>query len=129
MEIIQIKETCLYISDLAEAKRFYNGLLEFEIINAKKDRFIFFSVGSSVLLCFNPEQSKTNISPPPHFAHGPQHIAFEVTVEEYELWKEKIKTLKIKLIDEITWKNGMRSFYFLGPSNHVLEIVPKGVWD
>ena len=52
MDILKIKETCLYVSDLAKTKDFYFGLLKFEVIGEVPGRHVFFRVGSSVLLCF-----------------------------------------------------------------------------
>lgn len=129
MNIKKIKETCIYFKDLEEAKSFYHGKLGLEIINHAYDKHIFFRAGSSVLLCFNPEDSKTKESPPPHFADGPIHFAFEVPANEYDQAKEKIKDLEIEVIDEVEWKGGLRSFYFKDPSGNVLEILPEGVWD
>ena len=128
-EVIKIKETCLYIRDLNSAKEFYNGLLGFELIHYLPEKHVFFRVGSSVLLCFNPDDSKLKTSPPPHFAEGNQHFAFEVTADDYEKCKEKIKGFGIEIIDTLVWKSGQESFYFKDPENNVLEIVPVGVWD
>ncbi|MDX1629311.1 MAG: VOC family protein [Fulvivirga sp.] len=128
-EVIKIKETCLYIHDLEAAKAFYHEKIGFDIIHYLPDRHIFFRVGASVLLCFNPEDSKTKTSPPPHFAQGPQHFAFEVAKEDYLSCKEKIISLGIDIEDEVIWKSGQESFYFKDPAGNVLEIVPKGIWD
>lgn len=128
-EVTQIKESCLYIRDLEKAKEFYHGQLEFEIIHYLKDRHLFFRAGSSVLLCFNPEDSKTKQSPPPHYAEGNQHFAFEVAKADYEQCKNRIKQLGITITDEVIWKSGQESFYFEDPEKNVLEIVPEGIWD
>ena len=124
-----IKETCIYSENLESLKKFYHGQLGLEIIDYSPGRHIFFRVGYSVLLAFNPEDSKLKKSPPAHFGHGPAHYAFEVDPLEYLEWKNKIKDLGIEIIDELIWKNGMESFYFKDPDGHILEIVPAGVWD
>ena len=129
MNITHIKETCLYIKDLNLAIDFYHKKLEFPIINYVKDKHVFFRAGFSVLLCFNPEHSKTKSHPPPHFAYGKQHIAFEVPPKDYETAKEKIKLLGITITDKVVWKSGQESFYFKDPFGNLLEIVPKGIWD
>lgn len=129
MDITQIKETCLYVRDLKASKDFYHHKLAFEVIGEVEGNHIFFRVGSSVLLCFIPETSKEKKSPPPHFAYGNQHIAFEVAPEQYLEWKTKVLELGIEIIQEQEWKNNLKSFYFLDPDNHVLEIVPRGIWD
>ncbi|MTI39034.1 VOC family protein [Fulvivirga lutimaris] len=128
-EIIKIKETCLYIHDLEAAKLFYNEKLGLEIIHYQPEKHIFFRAGSSVLLCFNPDDSKEKSSPPPHFAEGNQHFAFEVEQVDYEKCKARVKSLDIPIIDKLIWKSGQESFYFKDPEGNVLEIVPVGVWD
>lgn len=127
-EIIKIKETCLYLHDLEGAKTFYHEKLGLEIIHFLPERHIFFRAGSSVLLCFNPNDSKEKQSPPPHYACGNQHFAFEVTKEDYESSKQKILNKGIKVVKEVSWKNGQKSFYFNDHEQNVLEIVPEGVW-
>ncbi|QSE98008.1 VOC family protein [Fulvivirga lutea] len=128
-EIIKIKETCLYIHDLEKAKEFYHAKLGLEIIHYAEGKHIFFKAGQSVLLCFNPDDSKHKTSPPPHFAEGNQHYAFEVAKEDYEACKAEIKSKGVEIIDKLVWGNGQESFYFNDPENNVLEIVPVGVWD
>ena len=118
------------MNDLELAKKFYHGTLELPIISQEVGKHIFFRLGSSVLLCFNPEDSKTKLSPPAHFGGGKQHMAFEVPVIDYEKAKEELKEKGIKVTDEVTWKSGDKSFYFEDFEGNVLEIVPdKGVWD
>ena len=129
MSILQIKETILYCHDLERTREFYSTVLEFPVITFVEGQHVFFRSGSNVLLCFNPEASKVKVTPPPHFATGPQHIAFEVNVDRYDEWKERIRSHKIEIIDEITWKNGLLSFYFKDPDGHVLEILQEGVWE
>ncbi|MEM7108409.1 MAG: VOC family protein [Bacteroidota bacterium] len=128
-EIIKIKETCLYIHDLEVAKTFYHDKLTLEIISYVADKHIFFRVGSSVLLCFNPKDSKLKHSPPPHFALGNQHFAFEVQADDYEKVKRRIVNQGIEVTDTVIWSSGQESFYFNDPENNVLEIVPLGVWE
>lgn len=129
MKFIKIKETCLYLHDLERAKRFYNEILELPLLSYVPDKHIFFSAGSSVLLCFNPEDSKYKIKPPGHFGGGKQHFAFEVAESEYEKSKSWIREKGIIITDTVVWKDGVESFYFEDPEGNVLEIVPdKGIW-
>jgi catechol 2,3-dioxygenase-like lactoylglutathione lyase family enzyme len=130
MNFLKIKETCLYVSDLERAKKFYGETLELPLISYLPDKHIFFRAGNSVLLIFNPEDSKKKTSPPSHFGGGHQHFAFEVKAADYERAKEEIKSKGIKIIDEVIWKSGKESFYFNDPEGNVLEIVPDaGIWD
>lgn len=129
MKFIGIKETCLYLHDLEQAKKFYNEILELPLISYLPGKHIFFKAGNSVLLCFNPEDSKTKTSPPAHYGGGKQHFAFEVAGQEYEKAKEWIRGKGIAITDTVQWKSGAESFYFEDPEGNVLEILPdKGVW-
>jgi catechol 2,3-dioxygenase-like lactoylglutathione lyase family enzyme len=130
MEFLKIKETCLYVQNLEKAKNFYHGVLELPVISYVEDKHLFLRAGQSVLLLFNPEDSRDKTSPPAHYGGGKQHFAFEVKAEHYTESKNKISKKGIEIIDEITWKSGQRSFYFNDPEGNVLEILPEGgMWD
>ncbi len=129
MKYTQIKETCLYIPDLDVAEDFYHGILEMPVISKVTDRHIFFRCGSSVLLCFIPEVTKKESTLPPHFAEGKQHIAFELSQEDYEEAKGKLQHKGIEITHEQAWSRGQKSIYFEDPFGHVLELVPVGIWE
>lgn len=129
MKFTQIKETCIYSRDLTAAREFYHDLLGLPVIGEVAGRHIFFRAGSSVLLCFNPDDSRQKQSPPAHFSEGKYHFAFEVNAEEYEDHKTEIQKQGITIIDKVVWKNGQESFYFHDPLGNVVEIVPEGIWD
>ena len=129
MNILQIKETCLYCRDLDKAREFYEGLLGLPLINYQAGKHLFLRAGNSVLLIFNPDDSAKKKSPPAHFANGHQHFAFEVKRSEYALHKAEIQAKGIAIIDTLIWKNGNESFYFNDPEGNVLEIVPEEIWE
>lgn len=130
MNFIKIKETCLYIKDLERAREFYHEILELPLISYVEGKHIFFRAGSSVLLCFNPDDSKLKKSPPAHYGGGKQHFAFEVSNVDYQSAKAWITRKGIRITDTVTWKNNTESFYFEDPEGNVLEIVPEaGIWD
>ena len=129
MNFKQIKETCIYIEDLELARDFYHHKLGLEVIGYLEGKHIFFRAGKSVLLCFNPHDSRNKKSPPPHFASGKYHFAFEVALQDYEKQKSELLSKDINITDEVVWKNGLKSSYFEDPAGNVLEIVPEGVWD
>lgn len=128
MHFTQIKETCLYISDLDLAENFYHDILEMPIISKVKDRHIFFRCGTSVLLCFIPESTKEEENLPPHYASGKQHIAFEVSKRDFLKTKSNLLEKGITITHEESWKQGVKSIYFDDPFGNVLEIVPTGMW-
>lgn len=129
MNFTFIKETCLYVSDIQRAHDFYHNLLELDIVSLVPERHVFFRVGPSMLLCFNPEATRNETRFPAHHATGPQHLAFEVPKEEYIKWKEKIIGKGIAITHEHSWNKEVESFYFCDPDQNVLEIVPSGMWD
>lgn len=130
MNFLRIKETCLYVSDLERAKKFYEETLGLPLISYLPGKHLFFRAGQSVLLIFNPEDSKSKNFPPAHYGGGKQHFAFEVPDRDYTKIREEVKSKGITLIDEVTWKSGKQSFYFNDPEGNVLEILPdSGIWD
>jgi catechol 2,3-dioxygenase-like lactoylglutathione lyase family enzyme len=130
MRILKIKETCLYVHDLQRAYEFYQGILKLEVVGYIEHKHLFLKAGASMLLLFNPEDSKQKKSPPAHYAHGKQHFAFEVPAVEYDHVKHTLASKGIDIIDEVTWPSGNKSFYFNDPEENVLEIVPdKGIWE
>ena len=129
MEIKQIKETCLYVADLRETRKFYQEKLGLELISFEEQEHVFLKAGSSVLLCFNPEHSKAKTNLPYHYADGPIHFAFQVEKSEYEAWKQKITDANIEIEHEESWRNNLLSFYFRDPDDNCVEIVMTGMWD
>jgi len=129
MNFKQIKETCIYSRDLSAAREFYHNLLGLPVIGEVAGKHIFFRAGSSVLLCFNPDDSRQKQSPPAHFSEGKYHFALEVNAEEYEEHKTEIQKRGITIIETVVWRNGQESFYFDDPIGNVVEIVPEGIWD
>lgn len=129
MKFTQIKEICLYISDLDLAEDFYGDILELPVISKVAGRHIFFRCGESVLLCFIPEVTAKDQQLPPHFVKGKQHIAFEVNKKDYLATQTKLLSRGIRVSHEQEWRDQLKSFYFEDPFGHVLEVVPTGIWD
>jgi catechol 2,3-dioxygenase-like lactoylglutathione lyase family enzyme len=129
MTIKQIKETCLYVTDLHQTFEFYHQKLKFPFISKVEGRHVFFRAGASVLLCFIAEKTRTDKNLPTHDGSGHLHLAFEVSPQEYQAWKKKVSELNIAIEHEQEWKNGLHSFYFRDPDGHLLEIVPEGIWE
>ena len=124
----QIKETCIYVSNLEETERFYKEVLKLPLISKKEGRHVFFRVGHDVLLFFNPEVTKEDRSLPPHYAYGNQHIAFEVDSDKYELTKAELKNKGIEIKHIENWTEDFQSFYFNDPEGNVLEVMHGKLW-
>jgi catechol 2,3-dioxygenase-like lactoylglutathione lyase family enzyme len=129
MKVKVIKETCLYVHNLERARNFYQSALDLPLISYVPGKHVFFQGRKSVLLLFNPDDSRTKKSPPPHFGGGKQHLAFEVSDADYEKAKTRITSKGIQITDTVIWESGKESFYFEDSEGNVLEIVPdKGIW-
>ncbi|MCS6904361.1 MAG: VOC family protein [Bacteroidia bacterium] len=128
LDLVKIKETCIYVSDLERTKNFYHSLLELPVISFVPGKHVFFRAGSSVLLCFIAEDSRQKIVPPPHYGYGQLHFAFEVPPEKYEAAKAFVQSKGIAIEYEQNWPGGFHSFYFRDPDGHCLEVVPTGMW-
>ena len=117
------------MQNLERAKNFYEQELELPLIDYVQNKHAFFEAGDSILLLFNPEDSKNKVSPPPYYATGKQHLAFEVASSNYNEAKKMILAAGIAITDQGAWPGGSESFYFEDSEGNVLEIVPdKGVW-
>ncbi len=130
MNIIGIKETCIYTKDLESARQFYCEVLGLPLIHFMPGKHLFLRAGHSVLLIFDPDDAKVKTSPPGHFGQGKLHFAFEVETKDFGQTKAKLIGKGVNIIDQVTWKSGKESFYFNDPAGNVLEIVPdEGIWD
>lgn len=129
LSFTQIKETCLYVSDLQATRDFYEGKLGLHCFSLVDGRHAFFKAGTSVLLCFIADATKNDTRLPPHYGCGNQHYAFECKRDEYEPWIAKIEAAGITILQHVDWPNGGRSFYFHDPDGNVGEIVEPGIWD
>ncbi|NEM98655.1 VOC family protein [Pontibacter burrus] len=129
MDVVKIKETCLYVADLGRCKAFYNGLLKFKVIGEVPGRHVFFRAGSSVLLCFIAEAASKAETLPPHYGSGQLHLAFEVSKADYSKTKAEVEAAGITIEQEYDWGGGFLSFYFRDPDQHLLEVVMTGMWE
>jgi len=129
MKIARIKETCIYVTDLHQTKRFYSDQLGLPVISISEGRHIFFRAGDSVLLCFIAAQTEKETILPPHGAYGSIHFALEVNKEEYSLALQQVKAANIPILHEHIWKGKLRSFYFHDPDNNLVEIIEEGLWE
>jgi catechol 2,3-dioxygenase-like lactoylglutathione lyase family enzyme len=82
--------------DLDAAEAFYGGLLGFPRVLRAGDRHVFFRVGRTILLIFNPDETEraepgARFPVPPHGARGPGHVCFAASREDIGLWREKAR--------------------------------------
>jgi catechol 2,3-dioxygenase-like lactoylglutathione lyase family enzyme len=128
-------ESALYVDDLAAAEAFYGALLGLPSAGRVEGRHVFFRVGPSILLIFNPEATSRPPAPtarlpvPPHGAKGPGHYCFSVMREELDPWRDYLRGRGVAIEAELTWPNGARSFYIRDPGGNSVEFAEPGLWE
>lgn len=125
----RIIETVIYCGDLDAARDFYGrilGLREF----SRSESHIFYAVGDTVLLVFDPAQSLTQSQLPPHGAPGNGHFAIQIDPEHYTSWVEHLRESGVAIEKEHVWEDsGARSVYFRDPGNNAVELVTRPMWE
>jgi catechol 2,3-dioxygenase-like lactoylglutathione lyase family enzyme len=48
--------------------------------------------------------------------------------DDYDGWKRRLVADEVEILEERTWDNGVRSFYFHDPAGNVLEIADGDLW-
>ncbi|WP_349366281.1 MAG: VOC family protein [Nitratireductor rhodophyticola] len=134
MQPSAILEAALYVSDLAEAERFYGETLGLERIARVEGRHVFFRCGQTVLLLFDPAATAeppaadARLPVPPHGARGQGHLCFAATAEEIARWKAHLEEAGIAIEANFEWPGGGRSIYFRDPSGNSLEFAEPRIW-
>ncbi len=128
-----ILEAALYVDDLDAAERFYGEVLGLEKIQRIEDRHVFFRVGASVLLIFNPERTQQpplnpDLPVPPHGALGPGHVCLVLTRDEMAAMRKHLLDWNIPLDAEFDWPNGARSLYVRDPAGNSVEFAEGHLW-
>jgi catechol 2,3-dioxygenase-like lactoylglutathione lyase family enzyme len=120
-----ILETVLYCTPETEelTRRFYENVLGLRRVSKWTYR-----MGPHLFLLFNEKETRVQEWPPPHGASGSGHLCFTVPPEGYDRWKERLEEHDVRLIDEIDWSRGVRSFYFKDPAGNLLEIANGDMW-
>jgi catechol 2,3-dioxygenase-like lactoylglutathione lyase family enzyme len=126
---LELLETCLYVSDLSAAERFYVDVLGLRTYARNEGRSVFFRCGDRMLLLFNPARTRIKDSAvPTHGAEGPGHAAFAVPDNEIDAWRERLAAHGVPIEQEMSWPRGGRSLYFRDPAGNSVEIVSPALW-
>ena len=131
--ITRVLETALYVDDLEESVRFYEGVMGLNAISTG-DRLVALDAGEgTVLLLFRRGATTAGASfpggrIPPHDGEGPAHFAFAVAAEDLDLWRGHLAGSDVEIESEVTWDRGGTSLYFRDPDGHSVELATPGVW-
>jgi catechol 2,3-dioxygenase-like lactoylglutathione lyase family enzyme len=126
MKVSRILETSLYAEDLEAAEAFYTRVLGLEVHSRFPGRHVFFHSGSGMFLVFNPNQTEREDSP--HGCRGRGHVAWAVSREELDGWRQWLEKEGLTLND-FFWPGGGRSLYFSDPAGNSLELTTPELWS
>jgi catechol 2,3-dioxygenase-like lactoylglutathione lyase family enzyme len=128
-----VLETALYAPDLDAAEAFYGGILGLPRVARVGERHVFFRVGRSMLLVFNPAETErpatgAALPVPGHGARGPGHVAFAATAEDLDRWRERLGAAGVAIEADFRWPNGARSIYVRDPAGNSVELAEPRLW-
>lgn len=127
-------ESALYTRDLEAAETFYHGILGLPVVARVMGRHVFFAVGPSMLLLFNPEATAIPTPPnstlpvPVHGAKGAGHYCFAVLQAEMEALRTHLQDCNVAIEADFTWPNGARSIYVRDPAGNSIEFAEPRLW-
>jgi catechol 2,3-dioxygenase-like lactoylglutathione lyase family enzyme len=132
-DFLGVLEAALYAADIDAVEAFYAGILGLPVIARGGNRHVFFRVGATVLLVFNPEETRktpTNaaLPVPPHGAQGPGHVCLSARPDKMEEWRRRLEDAKVAIEADFRWPNGARSLYFRDPGGNSVEIAEPRLW-
>jgi catechol 2,3-dioxygenase-like lactoylglutathione lyase family enzyme len=127
-----ILETCINVSDMSRARKFYESIFGFEIMTSD-ERFCAFRVGQDVLLLFTEGESKKPVQLeggiiPPHDTQGAGHFAFAISPNALGEWRALLQERGVEIESEVRWERGGTSLYFRDPDDSLIELATPGIW-
>jgi catechol 2,3-dioxygenase-like lactoylglutathione lyase family enzyme len=128
MPLSRVLESCLYVTDLEAAERFYVQVLGLTLLTKQAGRHLFFRCGEQMVLLFDAEESQKPGEIPVHGAVGAGHLAFAVSNAEQLAWRERLAQHHVAIEREIDWPGGGHSLYFRDPSGNSLEFASPKIW-
>jgi catechol 2,3-dioxygenase-like lactoylglutathione lyase family enzyme len=111
VKVSGILETALYVADPAVSAGYYNRLFGFETL-LDTDRLVALNVaGRDVLLLFKKGATEEPATLPGgvipgHGASGRSHLAFSITAEDIEPWRERLAGEGVAIESTVSWPGG-----------------------
>jgi len=134
MQPSAILETALYAQNLSECEAFYTKVIGLQPFARFENRHVFYKVGESMFLLFNPDETQI-VGPPingsivsPHGAYGAGHAAFRMKESEIDGWRAQLKAHGVEIESEVNWPHGGFSIYFRDPAGNSVELATPALW-
>jgi catechol 2,3-dioxygenase-like lactoylglutathione lyase family enzyme len=134
-KVLGTLESALYAPDLDAAEAFYAGVVGLSVIARQAGRHVFFRVGGSVLLVFDPGATRIEapldapIRVPVHGATGQGHYCFSVDPASLGAWAQHLAASGCPVERDVIWPNGARSIYVRDPAGNSIEFADPRLWD
>ena len=129
MKATKVLETCLYVSDLDAAEKFYRDVIGLDFYAKQEGRHVFFRCGTSMFLLFDPDSTSDPSLPfGGHGSRGAGHAAFEIEETEIQGWRDHLARHGVPITSEVEWPSGGHSLYFHDPAGNVLEVATRSTW-
>lgn len=131
--IAGLLETALYVDDMARSVAFFGDVLGLRAM-LESERLTAFDAGAGgVLLIFARGESVSDTPTPGgvipgHDGAGRLHMAFAIDDVDYDLWRDHLARVEVRITSEVRWPRGGRSLYFTDPDGHILELATPGLW-
>ena len=122
-----ILETALYVDDPKRSARFYQSLFGFAPL-VVADRLIALAVREGQVLLLFKKQASLQLSPGAHDGDGQLHVAFAITADEVDAWRERLDECGVVIEEDRAWERGGHSLYFRDPDGHLVELGSPGIW-
>ena len=129
-----ILETVVYCRDLNAAREFYEQVVGLKAYSVEPERHLFYKVGESMLLIFNPENTTTaivtisGVNLPWHGARGASHFAFQVDSSQFDAIKGNLANHQVPIECELDWPGGGHSIYCRDPGGNSVEFATRSLW-
>ncbi len=128
-----VLEAALYVDDLDASAHFYGHVMGLNEELHVPGRHVFFTVGRTILLLFDPKvtaegSSNPRFPVPAHGAHGPGHLCFSASRAEIDQWRARLTAAGYPIEADFDWPEGARSIYFRDPAGNSIEIAEPRLW-
>ena len=129
----RVLESCLCVTDLIAAERFYTDVLGLTLYAKQDGRHVFLRCGEQMVLLFDAvaasqPASHGGLDVPTHGTTGEGHLCFAVHEADLAGWLARLNQHGVPIEKDLLWPGGGRSLYFRDPSGNSLELATPKIW-
>jgi catechol 2,3-dioxygenase-like lactoylglutathione lyase family enzyme len=121
-------EIAIYVDDIPRSVAFYRRVFGFDVI-VEDERLWALAAGPRQVLLVCKRGASAGLPLVAHDAQGRQHLAFAVSKDNLDAWRETLDGHGVAIEQIRNWPLGGRSLYFRDPDGHLIELASPGVWS